>query len=136
MPGCTACTGRRIQGASGPHGSPGGPRPCLMSSARETWFFLFSGLILVPGLIFIILTPITGGKQGLQFSVDYNAWHRGMSSSRTRDVSLDQVKAAFVANGVTDAADVSQARPSTSPSRTKNVHLFPRSRPLRRRPLI
>jgi preprotein translocase SecF subunit len=38
---------------------------------KRNWFFLFSGLILVPGLIFIILTPLTNGKVGLQFSIDY-----------------------------------------------------------------
>jgi len=38
---------------------------------KRLWFFLFSGLILVPGLIFIVLTPLSNGKQGLQFSVDY-----------------------------------------------------------------
>jgi preprotein translocase subunit SecF len=38
---------------------------------KRNWFFLFSGLILVPGLIFIALTPISNGKEGLQFSVDY-----------------------------------------------------------------
>ena len=38
---------------------------------KRRWFFLFSGLIVVPGLFFIILGPITGGKAGLQFSIDY-----------------------------------------------------------------
>jgi preprotein translocase subunit SecF len=38
---------------------------------KRLWFFLFSGLILVPGVIFIVLTPLSNGKQGLQFSVDY-----------------------------------------------------------------
>jgi preprotein translocase subunit SecF len=38
---------------------------------KRNWFFLFSGLILVPGLIFILLTPATNGKVGLKFSVDY-----------------------------------------------------------------
>jgi len=38
---------------------------------KRLWFFLFSGLVLVPGLIFIALTPLSNGKQGLQFSVDY-----------------------------------------------------------------
>jgi preprotein translocase subunit SecF len=38
---------------------------------RKKWFFAFSLAIMIPGLIFIILTPITGGKVGLQFSIDY-----------------------------------------------------------------
>lgn len=39
--------------------------------ARKRWFFLFSLLVTVPGLIFIIATPLTGGAVGLKFSVDY-----------------------------------------------------------------
>ncbi len=38
---------------------------------KRRWFFLFSGLITIPGLIFIILTPLSGGKAGLAFSIDY-----------------------------------------------------------------
>ncbi len=38
---------------------------------KRRWFFLFSGLLTIPGLIFILLTPITGGSVGLQFSIDY-----------------------------------------------------------------
>ena len=38
---------------------------------KRRWFFLFSGLITIPGLIFIILTPFSGGKAGLSFSIDY-----------------------------------------------------------------
>jgi len=38
---------------------------------KRRWFFLFSGLITIPGLIFILLTPFSGGKAGLAFSIDY-----------------------------------------------------------------
>ena len=38
---------------------------------KRRWFYLFSALITIPGLIFIILTPLTGGKVGLQFSIDF-----------------------------------------------------------------
>ena len=38
---------------------------------RRAWFFAFSLLITIPGLIFIVLTPISGGALGLQFSIDY-----------------------------------------------------------------
>jgi preprotein translocase subunit SecF len=38
---------------------------------KKRWFFLFSLLITIPGLIFIFLTPLSGGRTGLQFSIDY-----------------------------------------------------------------
>ena len=38
---------------------------------KRRWFYLISLLITVPGFIFILLTPITGGKVGLQFSIDF-----------------------------------------------------------------
>jgi preprotein translocase SecF subunit len=38
---------------------------------KRNWFFLFSALITIPGLIFIFLTPLTGGGAGLKFSIDY-----------------------------------------------------------------
>ena len=31
---------------------------------KRRWFFAFSLLLTIPGLIFILLTPITGGKEG------------------------------------------------------------------------
>jgi preprotein translocase subunit SecF len=39
--------------------------------ARKRWFFLFSLLITVPGLLFTLATPISGGAVGLKFSIDY-----------------------------------------------------------------
>jgi preprotein translocase subunit SecF len=39
--------------------------------ARKRWFFLFSLLVTIPGLIFIAATPLSGGAVGLKFSVDY-----------------------------------------------------------------
>ncbi|HET7677688.1 MAG TPA: protein translocase subunit SecF [Candidatus Limnocylindrales bacterium] len=38
---------------------------------KRRWFYAFSTLITIPGLIFILLTPLSGGKTGLQFSIDY-----------------------------------------------------------------
>jgi preprotein translocase subunit SecF len=38
---------------------------------KRRWFYIFSLLITIPGLIFILLTPISGGKAGLQFSIDF-----------------------------------------------------------------
>ena len=38
---------------------------------KRRWFYAFSLLVTIPGLIFILLTPISGGKVGLQFSIDF-----------------------------------------------------------------
>ena len=38
---------------------------------KRRWFFLFSALITIPGVIFILLTPLTNGQAGLKFSIDY-----------------------------------------------------------------
>ncbi len=38
---------------------------------KRRWFYIFSALITIPGLIFILLTPLTGGAAGLRFSIDF-----------------------------------------------------------------
>jgi preprotein translocase SecF subunit len=38
---------------------------------KRRWFYAFSLLITIPGLIFLALTPLTGGQAGLQFSIDF-----------------------------------------------------------------
>jgi len=38
---------------------------------RRRWFYVFSALITIPGLVFLLLTPLTGGQVGLQFSIDF-----------------------------------------------------------------
>lgn len=38
---------------------------------RKRWFFIFSLLITIPGLGFILATPLTGGDVGLKFSVEF-----------------------------------------------------------------
>jgi preprotein translocase subunit SecF len=38
---------------------------------RRRWYFLFSALLTIPGLIFILLTPLTNGQAGLRFSIDF-----------------------------------------------------------------
>ncbi|MGZ6329160.1 MAG: hypothetical protein ACXWN2_10705, partial [Candidatus Limnocylindrales bacterium] len=34
-------------------------------------FFLISAIALIPGIIALLLGPLTGGRLGLQFSIDY-----------------------------------------------------------------
>ena len=38
---------------------------------KRRWYYIISALVITPGLIFTLLTPLTGGQMGLQFSVDF-----------------------------------------------------------------
>lgn len=38
---------------------------------KRRWFYLFSGILIIPGLILAVLTPFSGGQVGLQFSIDF-----------------------------------------------------------------
>jgi preprotein translocase SecF subunit len=91
---------------------------------KRNWFFLFSGLVLVPGLIFIVLTPLSGGKTGLQFSVDYTGGTVWQIQFKNPNVSLDEVHKVLVAQGVTDA-EVSQDTAHNITIRTKQTTLLP-----------
>ena len=79
---------------------------------KRNWFFLFSGLILVPGLIFIILTPLTNGKVGLQFSIDYTGGTVWQFTFKSPTVSLEEVKSVtektLRADGVKDDFSVTE----------------------------
>ena len=66
---------------------------------KRRWFFLFSGLILVPGLFFIILGPITGGKAGLQFSIDYTGGTKWEIHFANPSVTAAQVQGVLAAQG-------------------------------------
>ena len=76
---------------------------------KRRWFFLFSGLIVVPGLFFIILGPITGGKAGLQFSIDYTGGTKWEIHFANPSVTATQVKDVLAAQGfesqVQDSSD-------------------------------
>jgi preprotein translocase SecF subunit len=91
---------------------------------KRNWFFLFSGLILVPGFIFILLTPATNGKVGLQFSVDYTGGTVWQIQFKNPDVSLDDVHRVLVQQGVTDA-EISKDTANTITIRTKRADLLP-----------
>jgi preprotein translocase subunit SecF len=66
---------------------------------KRNWFFLFSGLIVVPGLFFILLGPITGGKAGLQFSIDYTGGTLWEIHFKNPSVTPAQVHAVLAAKG-------------------------------------
>jgi preprotein translocase subunit SecF len=38
---------------------------------KRRWFYLFSALITIPGLLFVLAGPLTNGQVGLQFSIDF-----------------------------------------------------------------
>ena len=38
---------------------------------KRRWFYVFSAIIMIPGLIFILLTPFSNGTAGLKFSIDF-----------------------------------------------------------------
>ena len=96
---------------------------------KRNWFFLFSGLIVVPGLIFILLTPATNGKVGLQFSVDYTGGTVWQIQFVNKNVSLAEVQKVLVANGVTDA-DLSEDTANYITIRSKNPYLLPKETPV------
>jgi len=91
---------------------------------KRNWFFLFSGLVLIPGLIFIGLTPASNGKQGLQFSVDYTGGTVWQIQFVKKDVSLDEVRKVLIAQGVTDA-EVSEDTAHNVTIRTHRWDLLP-----------
>jgi preprotein translocase SecF subunit len=71
--------------------------------SKRRWFFAFSLLITIPGLIFILLTPISGGKDGLKFSIDYTGGTEWSIRFANANVTTDQVRAALVELGQPEA---------------------------------
>jgi preprotein translocase SecF subunit len=67
---------------------------------KKRWFFLISALVTIPGLFFILLTPLTGGKEGLQFTIDYTGGTTWQIRFADPNVSADAVAAVFHANGL------------------------------------
>ncbi len=74
---------------------------------KRRWFFLFSGLVTIPGLIFLLLGPISGGKLGLQFSIDYTGGTRWEIHFKDPAVTADRVKTVLAGQGMADAVVVS-----------------------------
>jgi preprotein translocase subunit SecF len=70
---------------------------------KRRWFFLFSLLITIPGLVFILLTPITNGQAGLKFSIDYTGGTEWSIRFADANVSAEEVRAELEALGQEDA---------------------------------
>ncbi|HZM73529.1 MAG TPA: protein translocase subunit SecF [Candidatus Polarisedimenticolia bacterium] len=73
---------------------------------KRNWFFALSLLITIPGLIFILLTPLSGGKAGLQFSIDYTGGTTWSIKFADATVDPEAVKAELATLGQPDATVV------------------------------
>ena len=65
---------------------------------KRRWFYLFSLIVTVPGLFFILLTPTTDA--GLQFTIDYTGGTRWEIRFEDPTVTPDQVKSVFASQGL------------------------------------
>jgi len=65
---------------------------------KRRWFYLFSLIITIPGLVFILLTPATDA--GLQFTIDYTGGTRWEIKFEDPAVTPEQVEAVFAAQGL------------------------------------
>jgi preprotein translocase SecF subunit len=65
---------------------------------KRRWFYLFSLIVTIPGLFFILLTPTTDA--GLQFTIDYTGGTRWEVRFEDPTVTPDQVKAVFASQGL------------------------------------
>jgi preprotein translocase SecF subunit len=70
---------------------------------KRKWFYLFSAIITIPGLIFIVLTVITGGQVGMKFSIDFTGGSIWEIKFANQEPSPAQVRAVLAGQGVTDA---------------------------------
>ena len=87
--------------------------------ARKRWFFLFSLLVTIPGLIFIVATPLSGGALGLKFSVDY-------TGGTVWEFKLEQPADALVVRDVVAAA----GHPEVQVTEAGSGFLIMRTKPL------
>jgi preprotein translocase SecF subunit len=71
---------------------------------KKRWFFLISLLVTIPGVLFILLTPITNGAAGLKFSIDYTGGTEWSVRFKDQNVTADQVRAELAALGQEDAS--------------------------------
>lgn len=75
---------------------------------KRRWFYAFSLLVTIPGLIFILLTPLTGGAVGLRFTIDYTGGTRWVIRFEDPNVTSEQVQAVFVEEGFTSTTVTKQ----------------------------
>ena len=66
---------------------------------KRNWFFALSLAVVIPGLLFIILSPLTGDAMGLKFSIDFTGGTDWTIKFANPSVTPDQVKAVIAAQG-------------------------------------
>ena len=104
---------------------------------RKRWFFLFSAILTIPGFIFILLTPLTNGQQGLKFSIDYTGGTRWEIHFAGTGVTAEGIKSVLTAQNLGDSTvqlvgdgyfdiktkpiDLSTPPPAATPAPTLNV---------------
>jgi preprotein translocase subunit SecF len=71
---------------------------------KKRWFFAISLLVTIPGLLFILLTPLTNGAEGLKFSIDYTGGTEWSIKFKDDTVTPDAVRSELVALGQDDAS--------------------------------
>jgi preprotein translocase SecF subunit len=91
---------------------------------RRRWFYAFSLLITIPGIIFILMTPLTGGAAGLKFSIDYTGGTQWEIRFENPSVTADQIKAVLAKQGLGDSI-VTPTRDGFFDIRTKPIGLPP-----------
>jgi preprotein translocase subunit SecF len=94
---------------------------------KRNWFFAFSLLLTIPGLVFILLGPITGGRAGLQFAIDFTGGTVWSIAFEDPDVTPQQVEDVFSAQGV--EATVTKGGDGFFEIRTKDTRLLPAPTP-------
>ena len=65
---------------------------------KRRWFYLFSLLLTIPGLIFILISPFSDA--GLQLTIDYTGGTRWEIKFADPTVTPDQVEQVFAAIAV------------------------------------
>ncbi len=65
---------------------------------KRKWYFLFSALITIPGLFFILLTPFTDA--GLKFTIDYTGGTRWVIRFEDPNVAPQGVREVLAARGL------------------------------------
>lgn len=65
---------------------------------KRRWFYIFSAVITIPGLVFILLTPFTDA--GLQFTIDYTGGTRWEIKFEDPAVTPEQVRTIFEEQGL------------------------------------
>ena len=80
---------------------------------KRRWFYLVSLILTIPGLFFILLTPISDA--GLQFTIDYTGGTKWEIRFEDANVTPDQVEAVFASK----ASRRPRSRPARASSRSR-----------------